>query len=156
MKGKTVLVTGGTSGIGLAVAREYERLGASVIARGLPELDVASQADVDSLVGGLERLDVLVNCAGMILRDEEFEMRAFQRVLEVNLMGTMRMCTACKEMLGSARGNIVNVASLLSFFGIGRWGEPREIAQAVIFLSSPEASFITGAVLAVDGGYSAA
>lgn len=36
---------------------------------------------------------------------------------------------------------------------LGRWGEPREIAGAVAFLASPEASYITGVALAVDGGY---
>ena len=37
-----------------------------------------------------------------------------------------------------------------------RWGEPQHIADAVAFLCSPQAAFITGAVLPVDGGYSAA
>ena len=39
---------------------------------------------------------------------------------------------------------------------IGRIGRPREAADAVVFLASDEASFITGALLPVDGGYSAA
>jgi NAD(P)-dependent dehydrogenase (short-subunit alcohol dehydrogenase family) len=38
---------------------------------------------------------------------------------------------------------------------MARWGEPAELAAAALFLASDEASFITGAVLAVDGGYSA-
>jgi gluconate 5-dehydrogenase len=36
---------------------------------------------------------------------------------------------------------------------LGRWGDPSEIAGAVVFLASPAASYITGQILAVDGGY---
>ncbi|WP_264211486.1 SDR family oxidoreductase [Leisingera thetidis] len=36
---------------------------------------------------------------------------------------------------------------------LGRWGEPEELAPAILLLASPAASYITGQVLAVDGGY---
>ncbi|MBV9266574.1 MAG: SDR family oxidoreductase, partial [Acidobacteriaceae bacterium] len=47
-------------------------------------------------------------------------------------------------------------AELVSRTPMGRWGRPEEIAGPVLFLSSEAASFMTGAVVPVDGGYSAA
>jgi NAD(P)-dependent dehydrogenase (short-subunit alcohol dehydrogenase family) len=56
----------------------------------------------------------------VILRDAEFEIPTFERVLDVNLTGTMRLCVGCKPLLTQTRGCIVNIASMLSFFGGGR------------------------------------
>ena len=123
------LITGGATGIGLGIARALAALGVHVIAAGLPEsgapesgienhaLDVTSQSQVDALIGGLDRLDILVNCAGIIRRDEEFEMPVFLRVLDINLSGTMRMCVGCRPLLARSRGSIVNTASMLTLFG---------------------------------------
>jgi NAD(P)-dependent dehydrogenase (short-subunit alcohol dehydrogenase family) len=139
LDGLSALVTGGTGGIGGAIARALRDAGADVLATGLADgeiaaarhnsdfagiglrpLDVADPAAVETLVAGLDRLDILVNGAGMIVRaGGEFEVETFQRVVEVNLTGAMRLATACRPLLARRGGAIVNIASMLSFFGSG-------------------------------------
>lgn len=229
-EGRTALVTGGTTGIGLAIAQAFAAAGARTIAAGLGaahnresldmrELDVTSDVQVRALVATLDSLDFVVNCAGVIRRDAEYEIETFERVLDINLTGSMRVAMAAKPLLAAKGGAIVNIASMLTYFGgprvpaysaskggiasltrslavawakegirvnavapgwivtpltealyrdpqrsapilertpMGRWGKPEEVAGAVLFLCSPAAAFITGAILPVDGGYSAA
>jgi NAD(P)-dependent dehydrogenase (short-subunit alcohol dehydrogenase family) len=120
------------SGIGAAVVAGFTELGAQVTAVGLrgagnlddvarvaevTELDVTSAPEIDRFFGSQAQLDVLVNCAGVIVRADEYQMDVFRDVLEVNLVGTMRTCLAAREPLAATRGSIVNVASMFSFFG---------------------------------------
>lgn len=131
---KQVLITGGARGIGWGIARAMLDAGYGVTVTGLTAdevaavpheanlksavLDVTNDADVAGLMGSLTRLDALVNCAGIILREgKEFTIQGFQQVIDVNLTGTMRMCMAAKPLLEKNGGAIVNTASLWSFFG---------------------------------------
>jgi NAD(P)-dependent dehydrogenase (short-subunit alcohol dehydrogenase family) len=131
-EGRVVLVVGGTGGIGGSVAEHFGRLGAYVVAAGLPgksplprdtsiakvvELDLARPDDVETLISAHDQLDVLVNCAGMIRRRLEYQPEVFAQVIDVNLTGTMRACVAAHPLLASAGGCIINVASMLSYFG---------------------------------------
>jgi NAD(P)-dependent dehydrogenase (short-subunit alcohol dehydrogenase family) len=130
-QGRQVLVTGGTSGIGLAIAQAFARAGAAVVAAGLEELsappqglrfqrlDVTDEQAVQACVAALPRLDVLVNAAGTIQRGAEHDLAVFQKVVDVNLVGTMRTCTAARGLLAASGGSVVNIASMLSFFGGG-------------------------------------
>lgn len=233
---KVALITGGARGIGFGVAEALLQSGYHVVVTGLSydevaavpardkllayQLDVTDDQAVADVIAKQSRLDALINCAGMILRGgAEYEIASFQKVMDVNLTGTMRMCLAAREKLGaSGHGVIINTASMLSFFGgpltpayaaskgaivqltkslavawadegirvnaiapgwietdltrgaredaarsqailartpMKRWGIPADIGGVVAHLCSDEARFITGAVIPIDGGYSA-
>jgi len=131
---KQALITGGARGIGFGIAEAMLAAGYNVTVTGLTAqevaavprrdklsavtLDVTSDSDVAACIAALPRLDALVNCAGMVLRDgKEFTIAGFQKVIDVNLTGTMRMCMAAKPLLEKQGGAIVNIASVWSFFG---------------------------------------
>ena len=131
---KQALITGGARGIGFGVAEALLAAGYAVTVTGLtaeevaavPQraglsavmLDVTDDAGVRACLSRFARLDVLVNCAGMILRDgKEFTVEGFQKVIDVNLTGTMRLCIGARPLLQVQGGVIVNLASVWSFFG---------------------------------------
>jgi NAD(P)-dependent dehydrogenase (short-subunit alcohol dehydrogenase family) len=133
--GQVAMVCGGTSGIGAAIGSALLDLGADVIVSGAtPEeanatrsrpgfagsaiaLDVRDGDGVEACMERFSRLDILVNCAGVIRRGAEHDPKVFAEVVDINLTGTMRLCAASRRLLAQSQGCIVNMASMYSFFG---------------------------------------
>tara|TARA_Y100000814_G_scaffold145758_3_gene105878 strand:- start:142 stop:849 length:708 start_codon:yes stop_codon:yes gene_type:complete len=227
---KSAFVSGGTSGIGLALAKGFAQAGYQVTASGIGQLpdtyesiefisiDVTDGDIVTDYFEQIKTLDTLINAAGIIRREDEHHPKTFEQVVDTNLNGTMRLCSAARNAIARAKGSIINIASMLSYFGgglvpgyaaskggvvqltkslaiayakddirvnaiapgwidtpltgdlradskcnqtivdrtpLGRWGDPKELVGPALFLAGSEASFVTGTVLNVDGGYSA-
>ena len=248
LDGKVAVVTGGSRGIGLAVAEAFARAGADVVPTSRTREDVEAAADAvreaggDSLVVTTDvaesdqvaalfdavedefgRLDVLVNNAGInpgwaLGRPEDVEVSAFDDIVDVNLRSAFDCARQASDLLhADGGGSVVNVASTSGLVGtprqhpytaakhgmvgltkslaldwapdvrvnaiaagivatdltepvmdnealyqdlvdktpLSRFGDPEEIAGAALFLASDMASFATGSVVAVDGGWTA-
>jgi 3-oxoacyl-[acyl-carrier protein] reductase len=138
--GAHVLVTGGTSGIGHAIATAFADAGAHVTITGSQadpgayaadltpfayrQCRMTEPADIEGVAAQLERLDVLVNNAGRNLPGgrSEYEPAVFEETVAINLFGAFRMAHATREMLAASAigggASVVNLGSMSSFFGI--------------------------------------
>ncbi|EJM39294.1 dehydrogenase of unknown specificity, short-chain alcohol dehydrogenase [Pseudomonas sp. GM33] len=126
---KTAIVTGGGSGIGLAAAQRLLADGYEVFTLGLgepelrvegihyQELDVTNDEAVNDFFAQFERVDAIVNAAGIIDHNREWELDGFSRVMDVNLTAVMRITNAALPGLKAARGAVVNFASMWGIFG---------------------------------------
>ncbi len=246
LKGRRAIVVGAAGDLGLAALEGLLEAGAAAVAIdidpqvgrladelaarghdvGALEVDVRDRAAIrESVQAAIARLggpvDTLVNAAGIQRRasSESFSESDWDDVLAVNLTATFLYCQlAGQSMLQVGYGKIINIASIMSFFGgitipayaaskggvaqltkalsndwaergisvnaiapgyfdtklntalIGdakrsaevllrtparRWGRPADIKGTTIFLASAASDFITGAVIPLDGGYSA-
>ncbi len=146
LTGKSAVVVGGTSGIGLAMAVGLAEAGADVVAssRRLEQVEDAARrieatgrralrfaSDVGDR-GSLERLltgtlegfgkvDILINCAGKIKRAPtlDFAEEVWDDILDTNLTGTLRACQVFgRHMLERGYGRIINIASLNTFVSL--------------------------------------
>jgi len=244
LKGKTAVVVGGTSGIGLTLARGLAEAGADVVATGrraelvraaadeirklgrrrmVVSCDVTRRASVqelhDAVCADFGHVDIVVNCAGISKRQPTLNVTDsdWNNILEVNLTGTLRACQVFgRDMVKRGYGRIINIGSLSSFLGLyevaaygaskaalasltkslavewarygvcvnaivpgvfrtelntplldgtargeefllrtpmHRFGELDELVGAAVFLASDAASFVTGHLLVVDGGF---
>ncbi|BEL06991.1 2-dehydro-3-deoxy-D-gluconate 5-dehydrogenase KduD [Actinoplanes sichuanensis] len=119
LDGRVALVTGGNRGLGRACADALAEAGASVIAVGSKELDLAT-ADLHAYVSELDQIDILVNNAGIIRRAPAAEVTAddWDDVLSVNLDAAFHLSQAAgRRMIAQGHGKIINIASMLSFQG---------------------------------------
>lgn len=141
LKGKTILITGGASGIGLEAAKQFLEIGAKVIITGrnqdkldkakklYPELtaiksDLASPADAELLYGRIKEsggIDILYNNAGVLVPpsnlgkadDKHAESAAYE--MEINYLGVIRINNIFMDMLKSRKeAAIINTTSILS------------------------------------------
>jgi NAD(P)-dependent dehydrogenase (short-subunit alcohol dehydrogenase family) len=130
---KTAVITGGGTGIGLACSKLYASHGWRVLRWGLDNdgegveegnfqrLDVTDQRAIEAAVSGIERVDALVNAAGLIRHEgREWQADSFRRVLDVNVTGIQLVTLACRDALSAAGGAVVNFASMFSWFGSSR------------------------------------
>jgi meso-butanediol dehydrogenase/(S,S)-butanediol dehydrogenase/diacetyl reductase len=117
LEGTVAVVTGGASGIGAACGRLLEANGASVIVvdrAAEPAIDITDRDALDRLAASLDRVDVLVNAAGLLTENrpvDELAADDFRRNFEVNVLGTVNACQAFAALLRASRGAVVNVAS---------------------------------------------
>jgi NAD(P)-dependent dehydrogenase (short-subunit alcohol dehydrogenase family) len=151
LKGKVAIVTGGGTGIGKAIALEFSKEGAKVAITGrrsnkLQEVvdtikksggeaiaitgDVSKPSDVDRMVkttvDTYKRLDILVNCAGVLFSAElaHHTEKIWDETIDINLKGSF-LCIqrAVPEMLKQGKGKIINISSIA-----GQIGFPNSVA----------------------------
>lgn len=157
LEGKCALVTGGTKGIGWAIADEFLLLGAEVliVARNAEEVemrlaewkrrdlpayglraDVTSEADRAAMIAAVEqrwgRLDVLVNNVGMNIRKPftDYEEAEYRSIFETNLFSTLAITRLCFPLLQRGRGaSVINISSVAASVDV-RSGAPYAMTKA--------------------------
>jgi NAD(P)-dependent dehydrogenase (short-subunit alcohol dehydrogenase family) len=134
LTGKTAVVVGGTSGIGLAMAVGLAEAGADEAAaqiesKGRKALrltsDVGDRATLqhllDETVKAWGKVDILINCAGKIKRAPtvDFPEDVWDDIMDTNVTGTLRACQVFgRHMLANGYGRIINIASLNTFVSL--------------------------------------
>src|SRR5437588_2220491 len=150
LSGKTALVTGATSGIGLAIADELIDHGATVIGvartadrierwaavRGMRGIaaDVASESDRARIFDEVNELDILVNNAGTNIRKPtaDYSNEEYSLIRETNMDSVFALCRLAYPLLrASGDASIINVVSVASFRNLGT-GTPYAMTKAAI------------------------
>lgn len=145
MGNKVVLITGGSSGIGKALAFEYARKGWSVAITGrnmenlqatvaemegvglsalIIQADVSVEEDsvrmADEVVAKYGQIDCLINNAGISMRSlfTDLDLSVIRRLMEVNFFGTVNATKYCLPHIMKAKGSIIGISSIAGFRGL--------------------------------------
>ncbi|MEP2670762.1 MAG: SDR family oxidoreductase [Cyclobacteriaceae bacterium] len=150
MKDKVVIITGGSSGIGKALASHFGQKGSRILITGrkkedldvaLAELtangieiigfqgDVSSKADNDKMVelaiSKFGKIDVLINNAGISMRAlfQDVDLEVIRKVMDINFFGAVSATQSCLPHLIKSKGTIVGISSIAGYRGLpGRTG----------------------------------
>jgi dehydrogenase/reductase SDR family member 7B len=150
MKNKVVIITGGSSGIGLALAEQFGKAGSKILitGRNLTELNKAVtelqakgilvsgfQADVsreednkamaDEAVRLYGTIDILINNAGISMRAlfSEVDLEVVKKVMDINFYGVLYTTKYCLPEITKNKGSVVGISSIAGFRGLpGRTG----------------------------------
>jgi NAD(P)-dependent dehydrogenase (short-subunit alcohol dehydrogenase family) len=131
--GKHVLISGGAGDIGTAFANAFIEHGADVTVCDLAppkqkldkrvkheQLDVRKDTAINELASRISKLDVLIHCAGRVLEMEEYKSKVFMDILDIHLVGNLRLANAFRPHLKTSKGCLINIASMYSYFGAPR------------------------------------
>ncbi|MGB3467509.1 MAG: SDR family oxidoreductase [Cyclobacteriaceae bacterium] len=137
--GKVVIITGGNSGIGKALAIKYAKQGARIVLTGRNEerlkgveaelkainadylalkADAASDVDnqrvIDATISKFGKIDTLICNAGISMRAlfEELDLEVFKKVMDINFWGTVYLCKAALPYILESKGSIIGISSI--------------------------------------------
>jgi len=134
LKGKTALITGGTKGIGKAIALKFIEEGAEVIVFDLKipdykcqffRVDVSDERKIKRAFSRIKKIDILVNNAGIYFQADvtNTNKKDLDKLIDTDLKGPYLMCKFAIPLLAKTKGNIINIAS-----GLGIHAEPESPA----------------------------